>query len=69
MQLQLILLLINPLANKKVIAKTVAQITTALNERKIVFESFTESWPAEINIYKEVWLIGGDGTKLFFKFL
>jgi YegS/Rv2252/BmrU family lipid kinase len=66
MQLQLILLLINPLANKKVIAKTVAQITTALNERKIVFESFTESWPAEINIYKEVWLIGGDGTLNYF---
>jgi len=66
MQLQQILLLINPQANKKAIVKIVAQITTALSERKIVFESFTEAWPAEINIYKEVWLIGGDGTLSYF---
>ncbi|MEO7293389.1 MAG: YegS/Rv2252/BmrU family lipid kinase [Ginsengibacter sp.] len=59
---QTILLLINPLANKKRIEKISNQILIALSQRKINFISFIESWPAEINIYKEVWLIGGDGT-------
>ena len=57
-----ILLLINPLANKKRIEKISSQVSIALSQRKIDFISFTKSWPAEINIYKEVWLIGGDGT-------
>ncbi len=63
---QRILLLINPLANKKRIEKISSQISAALSERKIAFTSFTEPWPAEINIYKEVWLIGGDGTLNYF---
>ena len=63
---QTILLLINPLANKKRIEKIHSQISTALSQRKIDFVSFTESWPVEINIYKEVWLIGGDGTMNYF---
>ena len=59
---QTILLLINPLGNKKRIGKIVAQISYVLSQQKISFLSFTETWPAEINIYKEVWLVGGDGT-------
>jgi YegS/Rv2252/BmrU family lipid kinase len=63
---QTILLLINPLANKKRIAKFFVHISAALSERKIHFTSFTESWPEEINFYKEVWIIGGDGTLNYF---
>ena len=63
---QTILLLINPLANKKKIEKISSQISNSLSQRKIDFISFTETWPAEINIYKEVWLIGGDGTVNYF---
>ena len=59
---QTILLLINPLANKKRIEKISSQISVASSQRKIDFISFIKLWPAEINIYKEVWLIGGDGT-------
>ena len=59
---QTILLLINPLANKKRIEKISNKISAALSERKIDFISFTESWPPIINTYKEVWLLGGDGT-------
>lgn len=59
---QTILLLINPLGNKKRIGKITNQISKGLSQQKISFTSFKESWPAEINVYKEVWLIGGDGT-------
>jgi YegS/Rv2252/BmrU family lipid kinase len=57
-----ILLLINPLANKNKIDKIISEISSILSERKISFTSFSQSWPEEINTYKEVWLIGGDGT-------
>ena len=63
---QTILLLINPLAHKNKIEKISNQISTELTQRKIDFIYYTESWPAEINIYKEVWLIGGDGTLNYF---
>lgn len=61
-----ILLLINPLANKKRIDKIIFQITSSLDQIKISFKSFTASWPAEINIYKEIWIVGGDGTLNYF---
>jgi diacylglycerol kinase (ATP) len=63
---QTILLLINPLGNKKRIEKIVSQITAALSQRKILYETFIGSWPQQINIYKEVWLVGGDGTVNYF---
>lgn len=63
---QTILLLINPLADKKKIEKINSRISTALSQKKIDFISFIESWPAQINNYKEVWVIGGDGTLNYF---
>lgn len=67
MQLQqTILLLINPLGNKKRIGKIVTQITDVLTQRKIYFTSFATAWPANIDSYKEVWIIGGDGTLNYF---
>jgi diacylglycerol kinase family enzyme len=63
---QTILLLINPLGNKKKIKKIIDQISEALSQRKISSTSFLETWPAEINIYKEVWIVGGDGTLNYF---
>ncbi len=64
--MQTILLLINPLTNNKRIEKIVAQISAVLSENKVLFISFIASWPQEINIYKEAWLIGGDGTLNYF---
>jgi Sphingosine kinase and enzymes related to eukaryotic diacylglycerol kinase len=61
-----IVLLINPLGNKKRIGKIIDQISAALSKKKISFTCFTDPWPVEINIYKEVWLIGGDGTLNYF---
>src|SRR4051812_28817348 len=61
-----IVVLINPKANKKRIEKVVTQISSGLSQQKISFISFEEAWPVEINIYKEVWLIGGDGTLNYF---
>ena len=61
MQKETILVLINPLGNKKRIDKIVSQISSVLAQN-VLFETFTESWPKEINSYKEIWLVGGDGT-------
>ena len=63
---QTILLLINPLANKKKIEKIISRISNALFHKNVDFISFTGSWPSEINIYKEAWVIGGDGTLNYF---
>ena len=60
MQKETIVLLINPLGNKKRIDKVVSQISALI--QKTSFETFTGSWPKEINSYKEIWLVGGDGT-------
>lgn len=61
-----ILVLINPLGNRKRIGKILSQISSVLTHRKIPFKTFTGSWPQEINTFKEVWLIGGDGTVNYF---
>jgi diacylglycerol kinase (ATP) len=61
-----ILLLLNPLGNKNRIYKILSEISSVLSQRKISFNFFSEFWPAEINSYKEVWLIGGDGTVNYF---
>jgi YegS/Rv2252/BmrU family lipid kinase len=66
MQKETILILINPLGNKKRLEKIVSKISFSLAQKKIDYISFTRSWPAEINLYKEVWLVGGDGTLNFF---
>ncbi len=66
MHKQIILILVNPLANKTKTEKILKQIQAILSGKNILFEKFTEKWPAEINIYKEVWLIGGDGTLNYF---
>ncbi len=63
---QTILLLINPLGNKNRIGKITNQISEDLSKKKILFTSFIEFWPEDINAYKEVWLIGGDGTLNYF---
>lgn len=63
---QTILLLINPLGNKNRVRKITNQISEDLSKKKIFFTSFIEFWPDDINAYKEVWLIGGDGTLNYF---
>ncbi len=66
MHKEIILILVNPLANKTRTEKILNQIQTILSAKNILFENFTEKWPVEINIYKEAWLIGGDGTLNYF---
>jgi YegS/Rv2252/BmrU family lipid kinase len=61
-----IVLLINPLARKNKTQQIVAGINEILSEKKIPFASFADHWPVEINTFKEVWLIGGDGTLNYF---
>jgi diacylglycerol kinase (ATP) len=63
---QEILVLINPNADKKKIDGIISKIFSILSQQKIPFTSFTQSWPKEINLYKEIWLVGGDGTVNYF---
>ena len=62
----IILVLVNPLANKKKVNKINAEISKALSQKNILYRSFSDNWPVEMNEYKEVWIIGGDGTLNYF---
>lgn len=57
-----IALLINPKANKKKVDKIFSEISATLSAKAIRFETFIDVWPEEINLYAQIWLIGGDGT-------
>jgi diacylglycerol kinase (ATP) len=61
-----IVLLINPSIQNKRAKKIVLEIIAVLSERQIRFTSYTYSWPEDLNSYKEVWIIGGDGTLNYF---
>lgn len=61
-----IVLLINPVGNKKITQKIFTQICDVFAQKKILFTSCTETWPQQINNYKEAWIIGGDGTLNYF---
>lgn len=64
-QNQPILILINPHADKKKVGKITGKILASLSKKNISFDQYIE-WPAELIGYKEVWLIGGDGTVNYF---
>ena len=66
MQKDVILLLVNPLADKKKVGNIIAKISTTLSKKNIPIKSFSDNWPLQIDIYKEVWIIGGDGTLNYF---
>lgn len=66
MQKETILLLANPMGNKKRIDNIVTEISRVLSQREILFALYSESWPRQINAYNEIWLVGGDGTVNFF---
>jgi len=61
----IIALLKNPIPNKKR-TQVVNEIINGLDKRKISFTSFPGPWPEDINVYKEAWIIGGDGTLNYF---
>lgn len=61
-----IAVLFNPTGNKKKIEKIAAHISTILSHRNLLFTFFTDTWPPAINMYKEVWVLGGDGTLNYF---
>src|SRR5580765_4485825 len=63
---EVIVVLINPQSAKLKSDKILDIISSVLHSRLIKFICFKEEWPALINIYKEVWLIGGDGTMNYF---
>ncbi|MEO6219024.1 MAG: diacylglycerol kinase family protein [Ginsengibacter sp.] len=65
MQKNTVVLLINPLPAKKRM-QMANGIINALSEKKISFTSFAGEWPVDVNIYKEAWIIGGDGTLNYF---
>jgi|ERR1017187_739752 YegS/Rv2252/BmrU family lipid kinase len=59
---RMIAILINPLAGKGKAKKVLSLIENNLTERQIHFKTFSSARPEELEIFSEVWLIGGDGT-------
>ena len=59
---RMIAILINPLAGKGKAKKVLSLIENNLTEKQILFKTFSSAWPEELEIFSEVWLIGGDGT-------
>jgi YegS/Rv2252/BmrU family lipid kinase len=66
MQKEMIAVLFNPKAKKRIINWFASQIFFSLNKRGLSFTSFTEEWPKEINCFKEAWIVGGDGSLNYF---
>lgn len=42
------------------------QLRSSLQQRKIHFTFFEGDWPADLHLFTEVWLVGGDGTVNYF---
>ena len=61
-----IAILINPKLHNGRIKNVLQHILQVLVQKDIVHEIFREQWPVDINIFKEVWIIGGDGTLNYF---
>lgn len=64
-KLSTILILSNPQGKKRQIGKVSNEIISILTDKNIRFENPSQ-WPTDISDYKEVWLIGGDGTLHYF---
>ncbi|CAN5248146.1 diacylglycerol kinase family lipid kinase [soil metagenome] len=60
-----IAVLLNPVQNQKR-KKILQQVLLKLNQNNIKPEVFRETWPTEINNFKQAWIIGGDGTLNYF---
>ena len=56
----------NPLAGVGKASMLAERIATVLKEKKIAFNFFKETWPADFSAYTEVWIVGGDGTLNYF---
>ena len=60
-----IAILINPNSSKQKVKRILDVIESMLQKDWIAFDVFIEEWPEQINDFKEIWLIGGDGTVNF----
>lgn len=61
-----IILLTNSFSGKGKALETAAAIGEELRKRNIGYEVCTDNWPADLSLYDEVWLTGGDGTVNYF---
>ena len=59
---QTIAILINPNLKDRKLKGILNKILIVLLKRNMANKSYREEWPTDINIFKEVWIIGGDGT-------
>jgi YegS/Rv2252/BmrU family lipid kinase len=55
-------ILINPLAGKGKAMKVLSLLENKLTKKQIHYKTFSLEWPQELEVFSEVWLIGGDGT-------
>ena len=61
-----IAVLVNPSSGGGRGTKAGGQLQSILQQRKIHFTFFAGDWPLSLELFTEVWLVGGDGTVNYF---
>ena len=57
-----IAILSNPLAGAGKASLMAGELADHLSKMGIRFTSFNEHWPADLDLFSEAWIVGGDGT-------
>jgi len=61
-----IILLVNPKAGKGRSTDVTKQVIELLDEKNLHYSLYTDTWPATLDGYTDVFLVGGDGTLNYF---
>lgn len=59
---EVIIIIVNPALDRRKRKRILNLVEQTLLQQSVLFKIFNTEWPEEINRYKEIWLIGGDGT-------
>ena len=66
MQITSVAILANTTAGKGSSAQTAMWLAKQLDDRNIAYTIFSSNWPADLEPFSDIWLIGGDGTVNYF---
>ena len=61
-----IVILLNPIAGSGRAIAMAGRLCRKLEEKQVAFNLFDSVWPAGLDGYSDVWIVGGDGTLNFF---
>lgn len=61
-----IAIVMNPLAGCGRAITLSASMASVLQQKNILYKTFSEEWPLQFGEYTDVWIVGGDGTLHYF---